>query len=155
MSKATPIDQLSGGGQERDIVQDVLNDLDDEIGGDQEVDYDEMDYQHQDRYRQYQHDESQISQYQDETPMGGHVQPTGQQVEHFQGPGWGELIWEHAKSPLLFILLFMVLNLEVFQKIVTRYLPDGGMTGMYSLGIRAVLGAILFYILRVFVMPMV
>lgn len=153
MSKSTPIEHL---GQDRDIVQDVLDDLDNEIAGEQEVDYDEMDYQHQDRYRNYQHDPSQVSQYHEDTPLGGHVQDAGPAPrEMMNPPSWGELIWEHSKSPLLFIILFAVFSLQPVQAMIVKYLPEAMGGGLYSLAIRSVLGAVVFYLLRVFIMPLV
>jgi hypothetical protein len=154
MSKATPLDQLSSPSNDRDIVQDVLNDLDGEMGGDQEVDYDQMSNQHQDRYRQYQHDPSQVAQYNQQQ-----LDNAPPQDEHrnmcFQEPTWAEWIWEHMKSPLLFVLLFVVLNLAAVRAPLDKYLPTNDWQKVYSLGIRAVVGAIIFYILRMFVMPLI
>jgi len=153
MSKATPLDQLAGPSNDRDIVQDVLNDLDGEMAGDQDVDYDQMSQQHQDRYRQYQYDQSQVAQYnqqQREGPQQGSEEPRTM----YREPTWMELIWEHMKSPILFIVLFMLLNWAAVRAPLDRYMPVGDWHNLSSLGVRAVIGAILFYVIRMFVMPM-
>jgi len=153
MSKATPLDQLTAGSKDRDIVQDVLDDLDDDMMD--EPEYDEMEQQHTDRYRQYQHDPSQITQFQQERRLSDMPRPTNAgPVEHFQDMSWGEFIWEELKSPLLFVILFVLLSWPTITRLIVKYLPDNSMAHHYSLGIRAVIGAILFYLIRTFVMPL-
>lgn len=148
MSQATPLEQLPAN-NDRDMVQEVLDDLDDD--GQDEVDYDMMEQQHQDRYRQYQHDPSQVAQYQQPGPVGGAPQPRGP-MEPFQNMSLGSFVWEEAKSPLLFIALFLLLNWHLVDEMITRYLPE---RFQYSLLVRAVLGGVLFYLVRTFLLPMV
>ena len=122
MSKATPLDQLTAGSKDRDIVQDVLDDLDDDMMD--EPEYDEMEQQHTDRYRQYQHDPSQITQFQQERRLSDMPRPTNAgPVEHFQDMSWGEFIWEELKSPLLFVILFVLLSWPTITRLIVKYLP--------------------------------
>jgi len=146
MEKSTPLTQLkSNGVPDRDIIDNVLNELDDVD------DYDAIHDQQQDRYRQYQH-----SQVQNSAGTGAGVEED-QMPEHmanYEEQSWMQWVWEELKSPLLFIVLFVVLNQPLVHKTIIKYLPDGNMEAMYSMGIRAVIGAILFYIIRKFILPM-
>lgn len=153
MSKATPLEQLNDS-QDDDLVNDVLNDLDNDMNDDAE--YEQIERQHQDRYRQYQHDQSPVAHFQG-NEEGYQNQPHGEMVqgmEHFGGLTWGQLLWEEAKSPLLFMAVFLLLNWKVLTRMLVNNLPESGMTQTYLLLLKAVLGAILFYVVRMFVLPM-
>jgi len=152
MSKATPLDQLPTNPQDRDIVQDVLDDLEDNIPD--EVEYEEMDQQHQDRYRQWQHDQSQISQYQgNDYPKSGNSSSSNSR-EHFYQPSLLETILEEVKLPILFILLFVLLNNSMVREFVFKYLPEKFNSATYNLGARALAGSILFYLVKSLVLPL-
>jgi hypothetical protein len=151
MSKSTPLNQLPSKSQERDIVQDVLDDLEDDMP--KEVEYDEMEQQHQDRYNQYQYDQSQISQYKESNPEGYPPQPKGR-PEHFQNRSFLESVWEEVKLPLLFVVLFVLLNNSAVKDLLSKYLPENFNSATYVLATKAFVGAILFYLVKSLVLPL-
>lgn len=151
MEKATPLTQLKSNNSDRDIIDNVLNELDDPLAHDDE-DYDTIRHQQQDRYRQYQHDPSQHP----PTSQSNSSTDGTEQMINYDEPSWLQTIWEELKSPLLFILLFVLLSQPIVHKTILKYLPETtmGMEGTYSMGIKALIGAVLFYILRNFIMPL-
>jgi len=151
MEKATPLTQLKPNNSDRDIIDNVLNELDDPVAQD-DADYDTIHSQQQDRYRQYQHDPSQ---HQPPTHQDGGSDGTEQMI-NYDEPSWLQTIWEELKSPLLFVLLFIALSHPIVHKTIMKYLPENimGMEATYSMGIKALIGAVLFYIVRNFIMPM-
>ena len=150
MEKATPLTQLKPNNSDRDIIDNVLNELDDPVGPSDDEDYDTIHNQQQDRYRQYQHDPTQHP----PSSRAGNDGDGTEQMANYDEPSWLQIIWEELKSPLLFALLFVALSQPIVHKTILKYLPENGMDAMYSMGIRALIGAVLFYILRNFIMTM-
>ncbi len=151
MEKATPLTQLkpNNNTSDRDIIDNVLNELGDQ-DDQRDEDYDVIRNQQQDRYRQYQHDPSQHPPSQSQEGDGQEMMP-----QYIEEPSMMQMIWEGVKSPLLFAILYVALSQPIVHKTILKYMPESGMAVAYTVGIKAFLGAVLFFILRNFVMPMI
>lgn len=152
----TPLSELN----QTEHLDNVLDEIEEEYKNiPEDGDYDDMERERQERFRDYQHDDSQTHYYREADEARANERQLEEQKRRYeafqqqQNGSWGRFILEQVKSPLVFILLFMLLNWQVVEHLLLKYLPPS--VSAFSLVIRALLGALVFYLTNTFVLPMI
>lgn len=149
----TPLSELQGN-EQSDNLNSVLNEVEEEYANiPEDGDYDEMEKYRQAKFREYQHDDSQTHYYREaDEKREQELQIDAQEKQYMTQHSWGRFLVEQIKSPTLFVLLFLLLNWKVVEHLLLKYLPPS--LTSFSLVMRALLGALLFYLTNTFVLPM-
>ena len=165
MDKATLINQLPRNDiqeEQSQIVQNILNDLEDNSGGSDEQNEQYTETQQRYQNRQFaQAQEQQVYQDQDDVYSQDNdpqqyvqKQMSPQPRKQMGGSSLSDRLLKELKSPLVIVLLFVLLNLEMVDTILGKYVPKissaGGGLNIFGLVFKAVLAGLIYYVVSKF-----